>query len=217
MCVFTQNVFRKTSLLLNAECIVKGCHQQDLLHLVWHQIVKDVAVGILLAQEFLQQHPGIHLPGVLEAIKFFPEAIILFRFIKEFACLLAVQVVGDNAGQILHELALLLQKGPLVQLGEFFEVKNLYFPFPVVDGFKLLGLFPLSLPKSLAGIFFSLEPKPGHGHLGILPRPGQDLGNLGEGLRNAAVLLDDLGGFVDARKLLQPLFPLGNQSLNVLF
>ncbi len=143
-------MFRETSLLLNAESIIEGGHQQDLLHLVAHQVVEDIPVGILLAQKFLKQHPGIHLPGMLKLADLLPHGILLLGLVKNFPGFLAVQVIGDDAGQVLDQLTLLLQERAFVQLGKLLQVEDLDLSLPVVDGLKLLGLFPVPFPKSLA-------------------------------------------------------------------
>jgi len=170
--IFSQNMLRKASLLLNAEGIVEGGHQQDLLHLVSHQVVKDIAVGILLGQKFLQQHPGINLAGMLKLAELLPHSILFCALLQHLTGFLTIQVVGDNTGQVFYQLPFLFQKGPLIQFRKSLEVVHLNGSFPHIDGLKLLNLSPVTLPKALTGIILSLEPDPGHGHFGILPCAG---------------------------------------------
>jgi len=210
-------MFRETSFLLNAESIVQGGHQQDLLYLVSHQVVKDIPVGILLGQEFLQQHSGVDLLGVLKLAEFLPNRILLRTLLKHLAGLLTAQVIGNNAGQVLNQLTLLFQKGPFVHLGKGLQVEHLDGSFPPIDGLKLLYLPEVPLTKTLTGIILSFKPDPGHRHFGVLPGPGYDGRNLCQGLFNGAILLDGLGGLIDTCQLLEALLPLSNQPLNVLF
>ncbi len=179
--------------------------------------MEDIPVGILLAQELLKQHARVHLTGVLlKKTNLLSDLILFLSLVKDLFGLVRVQVVGDDAGQVSDQLPLLCQERAFIQLGKFLKVEDLDGTKAIVDGIELLLHAPLSLPESFALIRFSLKPYTRHGHLGILPGLGKNLGNLDKNLLHRPVLLDNLGGLVDAGELLKPLLTFGNQALNIL-